>query len=210
MGLETKPLSSSTNIQYNGFQLDIGNAHTIRVPRSFFSTKVWGRTNCQEREGILECDTGDCGPNQKCSYYGRSPITVAQFNTNFLNGLPLQYYQVSLINGFNLPISIVPENDDCKSSSCELEREQLKEVCSNQLQFFNTTGNINGCLSPCDKFKTRKTCCPTLSLNECDFDISNNEYENIFEDYCPTANTFLKNSTDINSCHTNGYHVKFC
>ena len=44
IGQETKTLSSSTSNQYDGYKLDIGQEHVIKVPKSIFSTRIWGRT----------------------------------------------------------------------------------------------------------------------------------------------------------------------
>ena len=108
-------------------------------------------------------------------------------------------------------MSIVPKNADCKLSSCNLDLNNLNEICLDPLKNHNETGVINGCLSPCDRFNNDQTCCPFKSSNidECDYDKLNDEYATIFKKYCPSAGIF-KNNTEMRNCHSNEYNVRFC
>ncbi len=79
-------------------------------------------------------------------------------------------YRVSLINGFNLPISIVPKKISntklggfpivqnwCERLICN--HNQLNTACPDTLKQFNTNGSLIGCMSICDKYQSDEACC---------------------------------------------------
>jgi len=77
---------------------------------------------------------------------------------------------VSLINGFNLPISIVPKKISstklggfpivqnwCERIICN--NHLLSTVCPETLKQFNSNGSLIGCMSVCDKLLSDEACC---------------------------------------------------
>lgn len=65
--------------------------------------RFWARTGCHFGRG--RCDTGDCGDSVECSGRGGAPpATLAEFTFNGYAGD--DFYDVSLVDGFNVPISV--------------------------------------------------------------------------------------------------------
>lgn len=92
-----------------GFQLTSGGNQTLYVS-SDWQGRVWARTNCSfsssgQSSGGSACTTGDCSGQLACQGPGAPPATLAEFT---LNGSAQQtFYDVSLVDGYNLPMAIV-------------------------------------------------------------------------------------------------------
>lgn len=94
----------------SGFRLNPGESRNLSVSHDW-QGRVWGRTNCtfdsagNNNAGGRTCSTGDCGPNVQCKGTGENPASLAEFN--MLGANNLAYYDISLVDGYNLPIAIV-------------------------------------------------------------------------------------------------------
>jgi hypothetical protein len=102
---------------------------------------VWGRTGCDFSKGPLACQTGGCNGGLECdpnTGTGVPPATLAEWT---MTGDGNQdWYDVSLVDGFNLPMSLVPSNTACHSASCPVD---LNAKCPQQLAV------AGGCKSAC-------------------------------------------------------------
>jgi hypothetical protein len=83
--------------------------------------RFWARSQCStDTTGKFTCATGDCGTGQiSCNGVGGiPPVTLAEFTLASNNGQ--DFYDVSLVDGFNLPVSITPQGGSgvCKATSC--------------------------------------------------------------------------------------------
>jgi hypothetical protein len=90
-----------------GFSLLSGHSQTITVPSNWTSGRIWARTGCDgnEESGNLVCETGDCNGKFYCKVTGDPPASLAEFT---LSETGSDYYDISLVDGYNLPISIRP------------------------------------------------------------------------------------------------------
>lgn len=81
------------------------------VPRPW-SGRIWGRTQCSMGPyGKFSCGTGDCGSgNVACNGAGAiPPASLVEFTLAAPNiGSGQDFYDVSLVDGFNLPIGVNP------------------------------------------------------------------------------------------------------
>ena len=81
----------------------------FELPKTFKAGRIWALTDCVMSNGALRCATGDCGGVLECAKAGiqrgrQTPVTLAEFT---LNGNGSQdYYDVTLVDGYNLMISI--------------------------------------------------------------------------------------------------------
>ncbi|GKG46925.1 apple-like protein, partial [Tanacetum coccineum] len=78
-----------------------GTSRSFQAPRNNWSGHIWGRTGYDlNKSGSWSCATGDRGTGEvECK--GRNftePVTLAELKDN--------YYDVSLLSGFNLPMTI--------------------------------------------------------------------------------------------------------
>ncbi|URE25996.1 hypothetical protein MUK42_16227 [Musa troglodytarum] len=111
-----------------GFALKQGQSVVFKAPVGW-SGRIWGRTGCNfDRNGNGSCQTGRCGSSLKCSGSGETPATLAEFTLTALN-----FYDVSLVDGFNLPVVVTPVNaqgGNCSSAGCDGD---LRRTCPSEL-----------------------------------------------------------------------------
>ncbi|KAL8507082.1 hypothetical protein ACS0TY_017826 [Phlomoides rotata] len=102
-----------------GRRLDPGETWSLDVSAGSQSQRIWGRTGCNfDGNGRGSCQTGDCAGLLECnpSVSGRPPLTLAEFSLN--GGGNNDYYDISVIDGFNVPMSLNPTNGDCPQLTC--------------------------------------------------------------------------------------------
>ncbi|CAO2179524.1 unnamed protein product [Urochloa humidicola] len=68
---------------------------------------MWGRTGCSFTRGTGRCQTGDCAGALSCSVSGQPPITLAEFTSAGDKGA-MDFFDISIIDGFNLPMDFLP------------------------------------------------------------------------------------------------------
>ncbi|WP_370076783.1 thaumatin family protein [Streptacidiphilus sp. MAP12-16] len=143
-----------------GWVLKPGQVLSISVP-DHWNGRFWGRTGCSfDASGSGHCQTGDCGGRFQCPGYGTIPATLAEFNLNAWSGL--DFYDVSMVDGSNLPmwINLVggASKDKISASGCSAAGCTRPVVCPAALQI-HAGGAVVGCESPCGVFGTDQYCC---------------------------------------------------
>ncbi|KAJ7949132.1 Thaumatin [Quillaja saponaria] len=85
-----------------GVQLRTNDIITSMHPTGCF----WGRSGCSfDQSGKGTCITGDCSGVLKCDRAGGAPpATLAEFTVDS----PVDYFDISLVDGYNMPLSIFP------------------------------------------------------------------------------------------------------
>jgi hypothetical protein len=168
----------------------------INIPNSWLNTagntslngpRFWARTGCRYniQDDKAQCETGSCGGGaydcSKNNFAGQIPASLAEFCFQCGNGLT--YYDVSLVDGYNLSINIEPldnppatnPNDPndvfwCKSNTCN-SGQDLRSLCPEGFQLHNSDlnsyipgqpNNIIGCFSNCGRYEY-----PTAPLENC-------------------------------------------
>ncbi|PHH84872.1 hypothetical protein CDD83_1245 [Cordyceps sp. RAO-2017] len=88
-----------------GFELQPGTNQTLYVSGDW-QGRVWGRTNCTVNGNSCACKTGDCFAKLDCDFSGAPPATLAEFNlAGGVDGMQT-FYDISLVDGYNLPMGI--------------------------------------------------------------------------------------------------------
>lgn len=103
-------LTSNGTSSSSGFELAASSNRSVTVGWDWVG-RVWGRTNCtfDEKTKTGSCLTGDCGGKLECELAGVPPTTLAEFT---ISGKDSQtFFDVSLVDGYDLDMSIVPEYD---------------------------------------------------------------------------------------------------
>ncbi|ONH95088.1 hypothetical protein PRUPE_7G051100 [Prunus persica] len=103
-----------------GFELASQASFQLDTPVPW-SGRFWARTGCSTNaSGNFVCATADCASGQvTCNGTdGFPPATLAEFSIPAGGGQ--DFYDVSLVDGFNLPMSVTPQGGTgtCKTSSC--------------------------------------------------------------------------------------------
>lgn len=204
------------SVDTTGFRLEKGETRTITTTSSWIGN-IWGRTLCDTNSsGGFSCITGDCKSGEiECSNSkeGEPPATLAEFNLAFDGGN--DYYDVSVINGYNLPVLVTPENGTCKSIGCVVD---IKKTCPTELWINRTDIRSNdpyACKTSCQINQTREVCCVGLYVagdgvppEQCKRTI----YSQTFNRECPGAYSYAydtNNSTFV--CpYSSNFVVQFC
>ncbi|GKZ00940.1 hypothetical protein MPSEU_001045500 [Mayamaea pseudoterrestris] len=151
-------------INNGGLRLDAQKNDSVALPFGW-SGRFWGRTQCQEWGEM--CETGRCGENwMNClGEFPVSPVTFVDLRLDN-QGSGVDFYSVTLVNGYNIPIQVAPVNgtfqsmpgtrDYCTWAGCQ---NDLNYICPAELQMFGTKGQLVGCRSACDVFQEDEFCC---------------------------------------------------
>jgi len=150
-------------ISATGWVLAPGASLTISIP-DHWDVRVWARTGCVfNASGTGHCVTGDCAGKFQCgATWGQMPSTLAEFNLNAWDGL--DFYDVSLVEGNNLPMWInnsggtTPDKispDGCVPAGCT---QNANATCPAALQR-TYGGEVVACLSACLAIGGDQTCC---------------------------------------------------
>uniref|UniRef100_A0A2N9FHQ7 Thaumatin-like protein n=1 Tax=Fagus sylvatica TaxID=28930 RepID=A0A2N9FHQ7_FAGSY len=150
------------------------------------------------------CLTGDCGGNLECSGAGGAPpSTLAEFTLDS----PVDYYDISLVDGYNMPVSIIPlgVSSSCKTSRC---LSDINQACPEGLQV-RKNRRVVACKSACLAFNTPEYCCTGEYSNPQTCRPSN--YSNVFKDSCPLAYTYAYDDpSSLFTCEGADYLIRFC
>ncbi|KAL6707447.1 hypothetical protein ACN47E_004017 [Coniothyrium glycines] len=96
----------------NGFKLEPGETRNQTVSEDW-QGRVWGRTNCSFNDDGTgpssgsgkACLSGDCNGILNCQVGGDVPVSLAEFTLDAGDGHT--YYDISLVDGYNVPMAIV-------------------------------------------------------------------------------------------------------
>ncbi|XP_078167196.1 pathogenesis-related thaumatin-like protein 3.5 [Carex rostrata] len=206
-GAGTAPLETT------GFVLNQGESQTITAPQSW-SGRFWGRTLCATNSttGQFTCGTGDCGSGTvQCSGSGAAPpATLAEFTLDGSGGM--DFYDVSLVDGYNLPLLIVPQGGTgtCSSTGCLAD---LNSACPTSLKVVQDTNEGSSesvaCKSACEAFDTPEYCCSGEygSPSTC----KPSSYSQYFKNACPRAYSYAyDDATSTFTCTDASYTITFC
>ncbi|KAL9319693.1 hypothetical protein ACSQ67_011532 [Phaseolus vulgaris] len=199
-------LSSNVNLSTTGFVLPSGQNFSVNVPVNW-NGRIWGRTLCTTDTitGKFSCLTGDCRSGKiACDSGGSPPNTLVEFGLDSINRL--DFYDVSLVDGFNMPVIVVPvsgSGSNCESTGCVLD---LNAVCPTELKV-SRNEEVVACQNPCSAFKEDYFCC-VGNRSSCEPSV----YSKIFKTACPQAYSYpLDDSTSTFTCPTPAdYNIVFC
>ncbi|XP_028092952.1 pathogenesis-related protein 5-like [Camellia sinensis] len=186
----------------NGFALKPSQSAIFTAPSSW-GGRIWGRTGCNfDKNNVGTCQTGSCGTTLKCFGPGQPPFSIAEFTLG-----QVDYYDVSLVDGFNLPVVITPVNGkgNCSVAGCESD---LRSKCPPELALVSS-GKTIACRSACNVFNTDEYCCRGAYSDPVSCVPTN--YSKIFKQACPVAYSYAHDDpTSVLTCSTTDYIVTFC
>ncbi len=144
-----------------GWTLPAGQSQSIRVP-DHYNARIWGRTGCTFDAGRARpLPDGRLRRPLPVHRLGPDPATLAELN--FDAWRHLDFYDVSMVDGSNLPMYINTVGgktpDKVSADGCEQGRGCTRPVaCPAALQV-KAAGSVVGCISPCARFGTDRYCC---------------------------------------------------
>ncbi|KAL4304602.1 hypothetical protein GQ457_10G024210 [Hibiscus cannabinus] len=201
--------ANTPQLPTTGFLLNPGKSRTVTIPRSW-SGRLWGRALCGlDSTRKFVCLSGDCGSGLvECSGSGaKPPATLAEFTLNGAGGL--DFYDVSLVDGYNLPMLIVAKGGkggNCSATGCLLD---LNGACPSQLRVARKDGGGMGCRSACEAFGDPQYCCSGAFGTP---DVCRpSPYSLFFKRACPRAYSYAyDDTTSTYTCAGADYVIIFC
>ncbi|CAA2991943.1 thaumatin 1 [Olea europaea subsp. europaea] len=195
--------AGSPSLDSTGFELPQDSSRTFNVPTGW-SGRMWGRSGCTfDGSGSGSCTTADCGSGQvECNGAGASPpATLAEFT---LGTGGQDFYDVSLVDGYNLPMIVEASGGSglCASTGCVTD---LNRVCPSELR----VGGGEACKSACEAFGTPEYCCSGAfnSPAACKPSV----YAQMFKSACPRSYSYAYDDpTSTFTCSGADYTVTFC
>ncbi|XP_027925250.1 thaumatin-like protein [Vigna unguiculata] len=187
---------------------------TLQLP-PLWAGRFWPRVGCNfDAAGRGQCDTGDCGAGLFCNGLGGAPpATLAEINIG--TGTELAYYDISLVDGYNLPMSIIPVRGPglgpvpgkCQFAGCT---KDLNTMCPAVLQVRSKDKKrVVACKSACRAFNSPNYCCTGShgTAQTC----GPTQYSRIFKSACPMAYSFAYDDlSSLFTCPSANYLVTFC
>ncbi|KAI5079982.1 hypothetical protein GOP47_0005461 [Adiantum capillus-veneris] len=208
--------AGSTLLGNGGFELAPGQSASIQVSPGW-SGRLWGRTECKfSASGTGTCASGDCGGKLQCQGAGATPpATLAEFTlAGRQPNVKQDFYDVSLVDGYNIPIAVVPTSGigTCGTAGCARD---LNTNCPAELQVVSEgmsdggSSVVVGCKSACDAFGDPRYCCAGAYANPTTCKPSS--YSEIFKSACPRAYSYaFDDPTSTFTCTNADYTILFC
>ncbi|KAJ6931558.1 thaumatin-like protein 1 [Populus alba x Populus x berolinensis] len=196
--------AGSTPLDSTGFELPQGGSRSFQAPPNW-SGRFWGRTGCtfDPNTGQGTCITGDCSSNQiECNGKNANPpATLAEFTVG--SGVK-DFYDVSLVDGYNLPMIVEPNggSGSCLSTGCMTD---LNQQCPAELR----VESGQACKSACEAFGSPEYCCSGAygAPDTCKPSV----YSEMFKTACPRSYSYAyDDATSTFTCTGADYVITFC
>ena len=198
--------SASTPLAATGWVLPAGQSVTITTPNNL-NTRFWGRTGCVfNSAGAGHRQTGDCGGLFQCKGWGTIPATLAEVNFDAWDGL--DFYDVSMVDGSNLPmwINITRSSggttDKISQNGCGPAGCTKPVACPSALDV-TAGGAVVGCISACARLGGDQYCCrgQWSSRSACDPAKWPVDYAAVFKSAEPYAYSYTDDdATSVFTC----------
>ncbi|KIR56462.1 thaumatin family protein [Cryptococcus gattii Ru294] len=208
--------------QVTGWELAAGGQTKFTVPDDWTAGRIWARTGCVDQDGIFQCLTGQCGSGENgdvtCKNSDQPPATLAEFT--FVRGKE-DNYDISLVDGFNIPLNIIPSISTCTEPQCQVN---INALCPPLLRTSLDQNGVNlGCIAPCNagfgqEIYGNRACCTDSRIGAyadstlcvaCGVD-----YYALFKNNCNTSYAYAydeKSGTALWTCSGSpDYTVEFC
>ncbi|KAL6656273.1 hypothetical protein ACP70R_007099 [Stipagrostis hirtigluma subsp. patula] len=198
--------SGTSQLSTTGFRLEPGQTVQLAAPVGW-SGRIWARTGCVfDADGAGVCQTGDCGGQMECRGAGATPPATL-FEVTLGKGAGEDFYDVSLVDGYNLPVVAIPRSPQgaCNATGCMAD---LNRSCPRELQV-ECGGGAIACRSACEAFGQDRYCCSGAygTPDAC----RPTAYSSIFKSACPRAYSYAyDDKTSTFTCKADDYTIAFC
>ncbi|KAH9834846.1 thaumatin [Rhodofomes roseus] len=204
-----------------GWEAAAGTSVSFTVPGDWNSGRIWGRRDCDfssSTDPSTSCADGGCNGGLECAKVGGTgvpPATVAEFT---LGADGTDNYDVSLVDGFNIPMTIT-NTVNCAVASCPVD---LNANCPSDIKGpYDSTGAAVGCKSACEanldgNQADSGNCCSGSHNTPATCPNSGVQYYSYFKDNCPDSYAYAydeSSGTALWTCQSSlaaDYTVTFC
>ena len=198
--------NANTPLAATGWVLPPGQSVTITTPNNL-NTRFWGRTGCSfNSAGVGHCDTGDCNGQFQCKGWGTIPATLAEVNFDAWDHL--DFYDVSMVDGSNLPMyinitkSTGGTQDKISTNGCVAAGCTKPVNCPSALAV-KAGSAVVGCISACARLGGNQYCCqgPYSSRAACNPTTWPVDYAAVFKSAEPYAYSYVDDdATSVFTC----------
>ncbi|XP_047979079.1 thaumatin-like protein 1 [Salvia hispanica] len=189
-----------------GFELSSQASRALTIPAPW-SGRIWARFQCSN-SGRFTCEIADCNSSQiECNGAGGTPpATLVEFTLAGDQGK--DFYDVSLVDGFNLPVTVTSAGGNCPTTSCLVDINN--KGCPDELAVRVGNGGVVGCKSACLALNQPQYCCTGAYSSPAT--CKPTRYSQIFKSQCPEAYSYAyDDQTSLLTCPTgNDYLITFC
>ncbi|GAV82917.1 Thaumatin domain-containing protein [Cephalotus follicularis] len=176
-----------------GRQLKTSQTWVINTDPNFRDKgRIWARTNCVNNV----CESGDCGGVLYCVSNGATPETLAEYAFNQTQNL--DFLDISLVDGFNVPMEFTPMNSECVGVKCTAD---INRLCPTELR------DPGGCNNPCTVFQNDQFCC--IGSRASPATCGPTAYSKFFKDACPNVYTYAYDDASSKFTCPTGTDYKF-
>lgn len=187
-----------------------GGSHGYSVPTTGWAGRLWPKMGCDSTGE--NCTQGQTVP--PCPSVGCQPAadTLVEFYFDKAGGTGRPYYDISLVEGFSVPMSVTPSGSGgrCTSTSCALDLTKCPTAENEKIGDLQikSGSDVVGCFSPCNKWTWPKPlgdggttkdatgqamCCPNppITSPQCNAgSVAQTQYVALVHSECPTAYAF--------------------
>ncbi|KAF9485657.1 thaumatin-like protein [Pholiota conissans] len=216
-------VGTSTPAYTTGWEAPAWSKVSFHVPDDWKSGRIWGRRNCNfaTNPGPNSCLDGGCNGGLACdprTGTGVPPATVAEWTLGGSASGALDWYDVSLVDGYNLPMRI-SNNVGCPVADCP---KDLGPNCPDPLKGpFDSSGFPVGCKSACyanldGNQGNSANCCSGSHSTPATCSASGVAYYSYFKSNCPNSYVYAydeSSGTALWTCSASlkaDYTLTFC
>ncbi|GAA5850215.1 hypothetical protein JCM8547_001045 [Rhodosporidiobolus lusitaniae] len=198
-----------------GWHAAPSSSKTVTLPEKW-NGRVWARRGCDfDDSGAGSCLAGDCGGGLQCEDATMGWANLFEINEDSYAGN--DFWDISAVPGFTVPMSVVPGDSSCDSVVCSVD---LNPSCPEELRVYDTDGTtVITCLSACmagiAAGENSANCC-SGTYNSLDACLSSDvDYYDFFKSGCENAynyRTRVGSPTVDQSCTAANpsYTITFC
>uniref|UniRef100_A0A0D9XJN7 Thaumatin-like protein n=1 Tax=Leersia perrieri TaxID=77586 RepID=A0A0D9XJN7_9ORYZ len=209
----TAPNTGHPILADGGFLLPSGQSRRVKSPPTW-TGRFWARTGCTNTNTTTNhayCLTGDCAGRLACNgTVGSPPATLVEFNLQNDNTTSFASYDVSLVDGYNIPVSVWPKpvttDRKCVIAGCG---KDVNAACPPELQV-KAGKVVVGCKSACVAFGSDALCCRGEygTAETCRGSV----YSRMFREACPAYVSYPYDAAAAvaTRCYGQEYVVAFC
>lgn len=229
--MATIPNANITPLPDGTVKLSKGQSHDYSIPSSGWAGRFWPKVGCDSNG--MNCAAGEAVP--PCPPSGCQPPADTKVEINFpnLSSTDNAWYNISLVDGYSLPVEIKPragESGSCITTNCNLSLNSCPQDETQglgDLRVFNG-GKAVQCLSPCKKWnypppfglgkpETQPPgidlCCPYNDVKRCRTGpVVQTKFVQTVRKTCPTAYSYAyDDEAGLHSCPTQkSFDVTLC
>jgi len=231
--MATTPNANKAPLRDGTVELSMGQSHDYFIPADGWAGRFWPKTGCDSNG--MNCTAGEAVP--PCPPSGCQPPADTKVEFYFPNLASKEdaWYDISLVDGYSLPMEIKPrggESGSCITTKCNLS---LAECPQNETQGLGDLrvikdGKVVQCLSPCKKCNYPppygqgkpenlepglSVCCPTppVTPEQCSSGpVVQTNFVQTVRRVCPTAYSYAyDDQAGLHSCSTpTSFDVTLC